>query len=78
MLRVKTREDGKPQPRARVFFTCHPDDYEEWFPKICEDVLRTHDCAIYYTQNMNEKMNDKDREFDLNQMNLFIIRNELK
>lgn len=60
---------GKP----RVYFTCHPDDLDIYFDKICEDIFKTHDCVIYYTPDMTEMIADGDRETDLGQNNLFVV-----
>lgn len=69
----KTRGNSSPERKPRVFFTCHPDDFEKCFDKICEDVFKTHDCAIFYTEDLNEEIGEKYKESDLGQMNLFVI-----
>lgn len=50
----KTCGNSSPQNKPRVYFTCHSDDFESYFNKICEDIFKTHDCAIYYTEDMTE------------------------
>lgn len=69
----KTRGISSPEHKPRVFFTCHPDDFEKHFKKICEDIFKTHDCAIFYTEDLNEEIEEKYKESDLGQMNLFVI-----
>ena len=69
----KTRGDSYPEHRPRVYFTCHPEDFSEYFAKICEDIFKTHDCAIFYSEDMNEEIEEKYLESDLGQMNLFVI-----
>ena len=69
MFQYKTNGDVSPQGKRRVYFTCHPEDYELFFEKITDEILKNTDCAIWYT-------NDKDYEdinSDLGQMNLFVI-----
>ncbi|MGN1409156.1 MAG: toll/interleukin-1 receptor domain-containing protein, partial [Eubacteriales bacterium] len=69
----KTRGNSSPQNKPRVYFTCHPDDFERYFNKICEDIFKTHDCAIYYTEDMTESIPDEDKPTDLGSMNLFVV-----
>lgn len=69
----KTKGNSNPKGKPRVFFTCHPDDFEKTFDKICEDIFKTHDCAIYYTKDMTEEIEKKYRESDIGQMNLLVI-----
>lgn len=69
----KTRGNSSPQNKPRVYFTCHSDDFESYFNKICEDIFKTHDCAIYYTEDMTEIIPDEDKPTDLGSMNLFVV-----
>ena len=69
----KTRGNSSPERKPRVYFTCHPEDFEKYFEKICEDIFKTHDCAIYYTENMTEEIEERYKESDLGQMNLFVM-----
>ncbi len=65
----KVNIDKKP----RVYFTCHPDDFEKHFRTICNDIFKTHDCAIYYTEDMTEIITEDDKKVDLGRNNLFVI-----
>ena len=69
----KTKGNSSPERKPRVYFTCHPDDFSSSFNKISEDIFRTHDCAIFYTESMTEPIEEKYKESDLGQMNLFVI-----
>lgn len=73
MLECRTRGNASPQGKPRVYFTCHPEDFERYFDKICEDIFRTHDCAIYYAKDMAGALSEETREVDLERMNLFVI-----
>lgn len=77
-LIFKTKGMVNPKGKPRVYFTCHPDDFEKSFDKICEDIFKTHDCAIYYTEDMNEAFDEQNLDTDLGQMNLFVIPVTLK
>ncbi|MBR6825568.1 MAG: hypothetical protein IKM59_03370, partial [Oscillospiraceae bacterium] len=76
MVETKNRVNIGKKPR--VYFTCHPEDFETCFPKICKDLFRTHDCAVYYTEDMTEKLPEADRETDLGRSNLFVVPVTLK
>lgn len=67
--RIKVDIDKKP----RVYFTCHPDDFEKYFKKICEDIFNAHDCAIYYTEDMTEVIAEDEKAVDLGRNNLFVV-----
>lgn len=72
-MKVRTRGGGDPRGKARVYFTCHPDDVDKYFDKVCEDIFRTQDCAIYYTADMTAPIPEMYRDTDLGQMNLFVM-----
>ena len=72
-FKVKTKGGSIPKGKPRVYFTCHPDDFDRYFDKICEDVFKTHDCAIYYTADMTEAFNTGEIGLNLGLMNLFLV-----
>ena len=69
----KTRGNADPKGKPRVYFCCHPEDFDRYFDKLCEDVFKTHDCAIYYTAEMTEPLDERDMDADLGQMNLLVV-----
>lgn len=72
-LLYKTKNGGSPQDKPRVYFTCHPDDFERTFSKICDDFFKNHECVIFYTENMTELLPENTRELDLGRMNMFVV-----
>ncbi len=72
-MKVRTRGDSNPSGKRRVYFTCHPKDFEFYFDKVCEDIFKTQDCAIYYTEDMSAPIPEQYLESDLGQMSLFVI-----
>lgn len=70
---VKTKENHDPKGKPRVYFACHADDFARYFEKICADLFRTHDCAVYYKENPSEWMTDEDKALDLKQFNLLVV-----
>jgi hypothetical protein len=69
----RTKGNSSPKGKPRVFFTCHPADFQRYFDKICEDIFLTHDCAIYYTEDLSKEIEKEDLDLELGQMNLFIV-----
>ena len=69
----KTKGNADPKGKPRVYFTCHPEDFERYFTKIWEDISATHDVALYYTEDMAEDLDREHMETDLGQMNLFVV-----
>ncbi len=72
-LLFKTKFGAQPQGKPRVYFTCHPADFERSFEKLCGDLFAAADCAVYYTADMADRLPEDTREFDLDHMNLFVI-----
>lgn len=69
MFQYKTKGMASPQGKRRVYFTCHPDDFERFFEKISAELLKISDCAVWY--NTDDEYEDIDT--DLGQMNLFVV-----
>ena len=76
-FKVRTKGDSQPQGKRRVYFTCHPDDFERCFEQICDEVFLTQNCAIYYADDMAAAY-ENDVALELSQMNLFLIPISLK
>ena len=72
-FKVRTKGNSSPNGKPRVYFTCHPDDFDSYFDKICEDIFKTHDPAIYYTEDMTEALDETNINIDLARMNLFLV-----
>lgn len=74
----RTKGNASPKGKPRVYFTCHPEDFDKYFNKICEDIFATHDCAIFYKEDMNEAIARQDRATDLESHNLIVVPVTLK
>ena len=70
---VKTRSNTIPNGKPRLYFTCHKEDFDRYFEDICTDVLKSHDCAIYYTPDMTEELDETNISVDLAQINLILV-----
>lgn len=73
VLGVKTRGDSSPQGKARVYFSCHPLDFELYFETICEDVFSSQNCAIYYANESEGPVSEEELSESLSEMQLFVI-----
>ena len=71
-MKHKTRGTSSPQGKPRVYFTCHPDDFEKYFEPVSDEILSLQNCAIYYYEPGME-VSDEEKETDLSQMQLFVI-----
>ncbi len=69
----KTRGNSSPKGKGRVYFTCHPNDFDTYFEKLCEDIFQALDCAVYYTENMSAAFSEEERNMDLANCNLFVV-----
>lgn len=65
MLRYKTRRGSDPKGKPRVLFISHPDDFEQCFPKIAEDILAEADVAIWFDDEPERSVADDDELFEL-------------
>ncbi len=72
-MQYKIRGESENSRKRRVYFTCHPDDFERYFEKISEDIFKSAECVIYYTGDMTEEIPEEDKEIDLGNMNLFVV-----
>ncbi len=73
-LTYKASDDRPPRELSRVYFACHPDDFERTFDMLCEDIFATHNCVVYRREQMSEPLPPENREDDdLDSMLLFVI-----
>lgn len=72
-MNYKVKNNLNLESKPRVYFTCHPGDFEHCFERLSDDILKTHDCIIYYTSDMTISIPDEYKETDLERMNLFVI-----
>ena len=74
-FKVRTRDNSDPHGKPRVYFTCHPDDFESYYDDICEDIfsIRSIDCAIYHTTDMSEPLSLMNIFVDLRQVTLVVL-----
>lgn len=74
----EARRMSDPRGKPRVWFSCHPDDFEMAFPLISEDILRHANCCIWYDTEQKDpaKMTEEElKEFQasLEEMQLVVF-----
>ena len=62
----RTRGGASPENKPKVYFTCHPDDFDRCFDALTLGILEAYDCAIYYTSDMREDLSDENNENEEN------------
>ena len=72
-LAVETRGDSSPQGKSRVYFSCHPDDFEKYFDLLSGEIFETQNCAIYYESDRSEDADLEDVRSRLSDMQLFVV-----
>ena len=71
-LKCKTRGNTNPQGKPRVYFCCHPEDFERYFEAVSEEILAKHNCAIWYMDNRSSEQDEIFLEY-LKEMQLFVM-----
>ncbi len=47
-MKYRTRGNSDPHGKPRVFFACHPDEFELYFDEVSELLLNYQNCAVWY------------------------------
>jgi len=71
-LKYKTRGNSTPQGKPKVYFCCHPSDFELFFADISDEILEKHNCSVWYAENVNIPR-DANYLDELLQMQLFVM-----
>lgn len=70
-LKYKTHRNSEPNGKPRVYFCCHPEDFNKCFETVSNEILIKQNCAIWYAGE--EVVRDEDFFADLKQMQLFVM-----
>lgn len=68
-----TKGKSDPHGKPRVYFTCHPADFDLYFEIIKEDIFDSHDCVIYHTSDMSHSVDRENTSTDLGSINLLAV-----
>ncbi len=72
-LSYKTRGGSGPQGKPRVYFSCHPADFETYFGPISDVILERQDCAIWYEGEPEAGYDAEELRYDLTQMQMIVV-----
>ncbi len=73
-LKLKYRGSSDLKNRPKVYFCATERDFWLYFDSISDELLGTiNNCVIYYDDGAGEVVSEQTREFELSQMNLFVI-----
>ncbi|MBR3919222.1 MAG: toll/interleukin-1 receptor domain-containing protein, partial [Clostridia bacterium] len=72
-LSYKTRGNTTPQGKQKVFFCCHPDDFQGYFETISDEILIRENCAVWYDTEPTAEYDSEAFLADLKEMQLFVM-----
>ena len=76
-LKYITREMSDPRGKPKVYFACHPEDFDTAFPLLTKDILDHVNCAIWYdaelTAGKGETEMEEELEWILKDMQLVVF-----
>ena len=72
-LSCKTENNGNPQGRPRVYFCCHPDDFDLYFNTITDELLQIQPEIAFWYQAPGSIQDEEVLFADLSQMQLFVV-----
>ncbi len=58
--------------RPKVYFCCHPEDFDRCFDMLTKDIMSKQKCTIWYAEDLSEPRDEEYLE-DLRQMQLFVM-----
>ena len=73
-LAYRTIGNEDPHGKSRVFFACHPEDFDIYFEQV-KNYLFTYqkNCAIWYVKQNGSLMDDEALRFQLSEMQMIVI-----
>ena len=72
VLNCTVPETDREQGQAKIFFACHPDDFEDCFLEIINDIRQIRDVPIYYCRP-DQEISREELENELLFMNLVVV-----
>lgn len=72
-FRHTTQLGKNPRGMQKVYFTCHPDDFDSTFTQIKKEIFARQDVAIWYLDPNIKPEDVEDYELQLGLMNLFVV-----
>lgn len=72
-MRCTTQENTSPKGKPRVYFTCHPEDFNRYFLPTCEALFRARDCAVYNTWDLSSPIPQEELATDIGSNHLLVV-----
>lgn len=72
-MALKWKSKGNSSGKLKVYFCCHPDDFDALFEKISDAILEIRDCSVWYDENRGVNIPGASVEETLSSMNLMIL-----
>ena len=73
-LKYRTRGMSDPKGKPKVYFSSHPEDFDEALPLIAEDLLNHANCAVFYDEEIGSAgPADEEVENILKEMQLVVF-----
>ena len=73
-LSYRTIANEDPHGKSRVFFTCHPDDFEIFFEQVKDWLFKyQNNCVIWYEKSGTVLMNNEELKSQLCEMQLVVM-----
>lgn len=70
----RTRIGDSPRGKQKLYFCCHPDDFDKYFDIIVSDIFKCNDnCAFYYDPESKMSYDPDDLAIQLGEMRAFIV-----
>lgn len=71
-MNYKTRNNSNPKGKPKVYFACHPDEFNVYFDSVTDDILKKYNCSIYYYKSY-KKVEIDSLLNDISMMQLVVI-----
>ena len=72
-LKYATRGNSEPGGKPKVYFSCHPDDFDMAFPQIAKDILEHSNCVIWYDADLSSVLDEEELDAVLGEMQLAVF-----
>lgn len=72
-LKYVTRGNSDPGGKPKMYFSCHPDDFDTAFPLISGDILEHANCAVWYDADLRSVPEEEELEAVLGEMQLAVF-----
>ncbi len=72
-LGFKRKNNSDPKGKPRVYFCCHPNDFNKYFHTIANEIFKNYNCVFYVDTEPMGEMNYQEWCFSLDTMRLFIV-----